>query len=441
MTMLANDRRSIVARAQRRTDQAGAAMVEYSLLLFAVLICAAGAIKTIGPTVACAGQNATDSLVGGFAGGSCGGPTAEAGGASGGGAGDANGGGAGDVVGGGSDDGAGSGSGSGQIASAGGDDGTGGYIGGSGSSSSSGSGSATSGSGSASGGGSSGSAGSDSSVSSGAASFASQVAGTSPKQIDLTLAKLSADVYGDDNAKNQQGADGFRPLTSDELAKAGITQSMLRDDISGFVADVYTDGKGDYVVAYRGTASRSGMATDIKQGLGFKTAQYSEAERLGKAAKAAYGSNVVLTGHSLGGSEAAAVAAATGLPAVTFNANGVADNTLVAEGVIPADARQQANNGQVRRYQVEGDILTGSQEATKWVSAQPLGRPIVIQDPNPLVTAAHQGFTSFGSTTGIRAGELHEIGSVLGGMENRPVVYGGGGVEPAQYQFQNPNPS
>jgi len=40
----------------------GASMVEYALLLFAVLICAAIAIKTLGPAVSKAGTDGTAQL-------------------------------------------------------------------------------------------------------------------------------------------------------------------------------------------------------------------------------------------------------------------------------------------------------------------------------------------------------------------------------------------
>ena len=43
-------------------DTKGASMVEYALLLFAVLIVAAAAIKAIGPKVSQAGQDSTTQL-------------------------------------------------------------------------------------------------------------------------------------------------------------------------------------------------------------------------------------------------------------------------------------------------------------------------------------------------------------------------------------------
>jgi Flp pilus assembly pilin Flp len=46
-------------------DTKGASMVEYALLLFAVLICAAVAIKTLGPAVSKAGTQGTAQLASG----------------------------------------------------------------------------------------------------------------------------------------------------------------------------------------------------------------------------------------------------------------------------------------------------------------------------------------------------------------------------------------
>lgn len=51
----------------------GASMVEYALLLFAVLIVAAVAVKTIGPKVADAGSKSAAELGGGGGGGGGGG--------------------------------------------------------------------------------------------------------------------------------------------------------------------------------------------------------------------------------------------------------------------------------------------------------------------------------------------------------------------------------
>lgn len=47
---------------KKLTKVRGASMVEYALLLFAVLIVAAAAIKTLGPRVRTAGENGAGQL-------------------------------------------------------------------------------------------------------------------------------------------------------------------------------------------------------------------------------------------------------------------------------------------------------------------------------------------------------------------------------------------
>ncbi|MEO7113022.1 MAG: Mbeg1-like protein [Polyangiaceae bacterium] len=457
MTMHVEERRSLLARAQRRTYQGGAAMVEYSLLLFAVLICGGAAIKKVGPSVVCASANATDSLAGGIGSGGCAGATASAGGAGGSNAAATGASGSDDGTGNGvaadESGGAGAGTGSGgYIASSSSyDDGVGGFIGGSGSSNGSlGSGNTTEfdpgsappssaatsvGGGGGGWGGDEGSATSSSSDNSLATNgFASQVAGTKPQQSDMTFAKLSGDV----EAKHQKGADGFLPATKQQLAAAGITPSMLQDKQSGFFAAVYTNGKGDYVVAYRGTqfTSLPGPANDVAEGVGFTPRQYRDAQRLAAKAHSAFGDNLVFTGHSLGGGLAASSAAQTGLTAVTFNASGVNDNTLMSDGVNPATARAQANNGQDRNYEVTNEILSGLQDEKGSIMPQSLGRKIQSADPNPALTkfdaAISNPLDAYGPMIK-RRGDLH--GEFLQSLEAGPVKYQDANGKTAQFSF------
>ena len=75
--------------------------------------------------------------------------------------------------------------------------------------------------------------------------------------------------------------------------------------------------------------------------------------------------NVIFTGHSLGGGLASAAMLATGAPGVTFNAAGLSDNTLrsLNPGKTPNAIREElAGSGQIRRYNVEGELLTGLQQ-------------------------------------------------------------------------------
>lgn len=476
MTIHTNERRSLVARAHRRAKQSGAALTEYSLLLVAVLICAAGAIKMIGPSVGCAGLSATESLPGVSDGSSgCGGATASAstsGGASGSSSG-ANGSAA--------DESGGSANGGYVASSTPYDDGAGGFIGGSGSSNgglaagnsadfdpgmSPPSNASTAGSSGASGFGGSGSVGGSGGGSAGGGSagasapasvngpedqyasegnnFAEKMAGKKPKKLDLTFAKLAIQTDSYDGKTPTKGADGWTPLTRAQLANAHITHSMLVDNNSGFAAQIMTDGKGDYVVVYRGTQGNymgnPSELTDGLQGLGVPTKEFAEADRLAKAAKNAYGGNVVLAGHSLGGGLAASAAMGTGLPAVTYNPSGVHNNTLSAiDGVDPSKARAQAANGQVRDYEGTHELLTGVQDTHPWMP-QALGNKIKFADPNAALTKADAAKSSILNPWPLlnREGALHT--EVVKGLETGSVSYEGSDGKPQTYSFTNPKP-
>lgn len=192
------------------------------------------------------------------------------------------------------------------------------------------------------------------------APFADQVRGQSPQAgIDKDLALLSQDVYQAESA-GPIGAAGWTRV--DDLPP-GIS-TPLSSDASGFQAAIYTDGNGRYVLAFAGTEFSSGSdwATNLGQGLGFGTAQYRDAMALAQEASAEWGDQLVITGHSLGGGLASAGSLASGNPAVTFNAAGLSDQTLRDLGFTPNGARQVAADGQVRRYTVENDILTGVQQ-------------------------------------------------------------------------------
>jgi hypothetical protein len=460
---------AFVARARRRVNQSGAALTEYSLLVIAVLICAGGAIKLLGHSAVCAGLNATDALPGDDgSGGSCGGGGSASASAIGASSGGANGaaGGASSGSGGGSNGVAADERGGGGGAASGGyvsaavayDDGAGGLVGASGSRGGSGFGASVGVGGG--GGGEAGLGGSNAALvskngpedqyASEGDNFAKKTAGVDPQKGDLTLAKLAMSTDGFNGKTPTKGAGGFVPLTKEQLANAGITQSMLYDPSSGYAAEVYTNGKGDYVVAYRGTQfpssigqaitdpkSLAGVATDVDQAAGINTKQYVEGARLGKAAKNAFGGNVVFTGHSLGGALAASSAAMTGLPAVTFNSAGVHDNTLRRDGVNPAAERAQAANGQVRDYEGKNELLSGAQDAHPGM-AQALGHKIQFADPDPAATKAAAAQSNILNPWPLigRRGTLH--GEVVQGLEAGPVTSTGSDGKTHSYWLTDP---
>ncbi|WDS36364.1 XVIPCD domain-containing protein [Pseudoxanthomonas sp.] len=212
-------------------------------------------------------------------------------------------------------------------------------------------------------------------------SFADQVRGQDVHAIDQTLARIMSDVY------YGTGVDGWQQMTPDQVREAGIDPDLLHSDKSGFSAGLYTDSQGHYVVAYVGTDEAKDWLTNLGQGLGFKDAQYDQAIALAKQAKIAFGNEVVITGHSLGGGLAGAASIVSDIPAVTFNASGVHDNTLERQGLDAGAAKQYADeSGLVRRYAVDNEILTTLQEDSiplKWVMPDAVGHKIELPDPDP----------------------------------------------------------
>ncbi len=76
--------------------------------------------------------------------------------------------------------------------------------------------------------------------------------------------------------------------------------------------------------------------------------------------------NIILTGHSLGGSQAALASNALNLVAITFNAS----------GVNPTNYRVTPTNKQITNYSVYGEIMTTAELMTPIPKA--LGRQIVL---------------------------------------------------------------
>jgi hypothetical protein len=380
-------RTAIAYRALRRRVSLGATMTEYALLLVAVLIIATAVVKTIRPSVNCNGLMSVGELPGdnSSSNSNCGGGTAVASNGS--------------SLGGSENDYTGGASGSSGSASNGSSTGsaTGGSSSGSGSSSggsSSGSGAGNGGSiaSSSNGGSNGGNAGATNSNSAAdphvGPSFASQVAGIQPKKLDLTLGKISENVKNADIAPETTNGikpiDGFLPLTKAELAKANISPDDLHDESTGFKAVIYKDSNGDYVIGFKDSQNGKDAWTDAKQVVGVPPKAYYEADKLAAKAKLAFGPNLVGTGHSLGGAEAAVTALHYGFPAVTQNAAGVHDNTLMAVAKQnPWDARAQAANGQVRNEHLDGELVNASQSAL-WLAGAPqsLGRQVTIPDQN-----------------------------------------------------------
>ncbi|AHM75419.1 hypothetical protein [Yersinia hibernica] len=202
--------------------------------------------------------------------------------------------------------------------------------------------------------------------------------GAESQQADYSLALLAKDVY----APVVGSLAGFTRLSDDALMSVGIDPASLSDSASGFLAGIYSDNQ-QYVLSFAGTNDMRDWLSNIRQARGYDDMQYNQAVALGKTAKMAFGDALVITGHSLGGGLAATAALASGTFAVTFNAAGVSDHTLNRLGMNPAQARQSAENGGVRRYSAQYDLLTETQESTSLIP-DAIGRKIMLANNDKL---------------------------------------------------------
>lgn len=216
-----------------------------------------------------------------------------------------------------------------------------------------------------------------------AASFDAQVRGQDAKAIDLELMQISAAVY--DPAVQQVG--DWTRVSDADLMAAGIDPALLDNAETGFRAGIYTDGDGNHVLAFAGSNQlKDWTGANFRQGVGWDSEQYDEAVQLAQLASAAYGDDLAITGHSLGGGLAAVAAMAVDGAAVTFNASGVHDRTIEGLGLDPSVAKGDAADGQIRRYNVDGEALTRAQQDIWGVNNLPdaPGHEIVLDDPSPL---------------------------------------------------------
>lgn len=200
-------------------------------------------------------------------------------------------------------------------------------------------------------------------------SFAERISGPGHKREDKQLMLLA--WAAEDKSGMQALPNGYHTASDSDLRKLGIGSSELTS-FSGLNARIYVDAQDtQYVLAFAGTSFDSDLVADGKDifadgvqagavgtPLGsFNARQYAEAVELGEKLHSQVGDAMVVVGHSMGGGQAAAVALATGSPAVTFNAAGLSSGSL-GEFTRHPDAS-------VRNYVLEGDPLSAAQDATE----------------------------------------------------------------------------
>ncbi|MCD0247450.1 XVIPCD domain-containing protein [Xanthomonas melonis] len=226
------------------------------------------------------------------------------------------------------------------------------------------------------------------------AAFAEAMRGQQPQPQDRQFPALLQDLYATANQRREGVPETFAPLANgwsrmddNALRQAGIDPALLHDGKSGFDAAFYRNDQGQVVLGFCGTDEGKDWKHNIGQGLGFDDAQYASAIQLGSQARQAFGDQVVISGHSLGGGLAAASAMVNDIPAVTYNAAGVNDRTLERQGLDAAAAKEYASSELIRGYHVKNELLTHLQEDSiplKWAMPDAAGHQIELPDPDPL---------------------------------------------------------
>lgn len=194
---------------------------------------------------------------------------------------------------------------------------------------------------------------------------------------DQNMSALANDSYHHTSAVCSTAPTGYsRASESPELlASFNLTEADLAPQGSGFRAEIYLPDPAVHgndalpVLAFKGTdvTNPNDWANNFTQGVGKPTEFYNRAMDLAMQINTATDGKFELTGHSLGGGMASAASAVTGADATIFNSAGLHDSTareyLAASNTTPFDVDQR-----VTAYQVEGEVLTGIQQAASGIT-------------------------------------------------------------------------
>jgi hypothetical protein len=193
-------------------------------------------------------------------------------------------------------------------------------------------------------------------------------------------AKLSDHVY--DPTKPVPA--GWRNISGDAkaLERYGLTSHELSIRGTDFRAQLYEPNAAVFGDRYRpavvfqgtnGAKSGSDWSNNLRQSTNFQSSYYQRAVAIGSITRVSGGPAVDFAGHSLGGGLASAASQTSGRYANTFNAAGLHSRT------VPRYGRVRGTPGMVNAYRIDGDILTGTQEAGwKTFAASALLGPIGI---------------------------------------------------------------
>ena len=218
----------------------------------------------------------------------------------------------------------------------------------------------------------------------------------------IEYARVAKHVYlkYDENTPDDLKAPppGFFAATPEDLDEIGLRQSMLTPDNTNFRAAVYkkdpavwgeNESKKFVVVGRGSTTAREDWENNMAQNANKESSYYERAVAIGNAISDAGASDKVhLAGHSLAGGLMAAAQGGSGATATTFNSASLNPRTVARYSTLPS--RQQAEPNKILAYQVEGEVLSATQETglTSLFTRPALGKRIVVPPSSQAVSKA-----------------------------------------------------
>jgi len=225
------------------------------------------------------------------------------------------------------------------------------------------------------------------------ADYKKQVPSQSQRDRHREMADLAGAVYDEDRGvASNKIPEGWNAVPKEKLEGLGLDPASFQNDDNGFAAGLYQHEDGSFALAFRGTQPldfrvSGDWSNNLTQGLGVSAAQYEQAISLAQNVVDSVDSNVMMTGHSLGGGLASAAALSTNSEGVTFNAAGLHKNSIGTTN----EQRNQLGSQLVSGYYVKGEALNQLQssytnfKAIPYVAPEATGNKIGLRAVNPSI--------------------------------------------------------
>lgn len=187
------------------------------------------------------------------------------------------------------------------------------------------------------------------------------------KQIDMAI--LAYECYG--GIPKYLENTNYRPVSLSDLPDDNpyknvawaIEQANASESLTGFHAELfYNEVTNEYTVGLAGSGSQlEDWINNAMQATGVEFPQQILCNAIIDAInQLPDGAKINIVGHSLGGALASYIGLATGAETYTYNAEGVSDNILAANGLLD---KKNSGDYQITAYYNPDDILSNVQDA------------------------------------------------------------------------------